>query len=231
MRSFLDQLFRDQEPYLFSLADVLLAMTVAALLTFVLAAVYRATHRGTSYSQAYLQTLFLMSVATAVVMMIIGSNIARAFSLVGALSIIRFRTAVKDARDTGFLFAAIAVGMGCGTQFFMPVIAFTGFVAVMVLAIHYLDFGRKGRPDCILRVTFVKEGEGASAVEPTVREVFKEPRLLNRLADLEDGRQTNVYAVRLSGTDQAEEVETRLRGLPGVEQVALYERDQQEGEE
>ena len=98
---FLDQLFKPSATELFGPTDLFLAMTVAALLTFVLGSVYRYTHRGTSYSQSFLVTLFLMAVATSVVMMIIGSNIARAFSLVGALSIIRFRTAVKDSRDTG----------------------------------------------------------------------------------------------------------------------------------
>ena len=85
---------------LFSATDLLLAMVTAALLSFVLSAVYRHTHRGTSYSQSLLVTMVLMAVATSVVMLIIGSNIARAFSLVGALSIIRFRTAVKDPKDT-----------------------------------------------------------------------------------------------------------------------------------
>ena len=115
---FLDKLLQTAEPDMFSAPDLMLAMCVSALLAYVLAHVYRHTHRGTSYSQSFLVTLFIMSVATAVVMLIIGSNIARAFSLVGALSVIRFRTAVKDARDTGYLFAAMIAGMGCGTQFY-----------------------------------------------------------------------------------------------------------------
>ena len=74
---FLDKLLRTAEPDMFSAPDLLLAMCVAALLAYVLAHVYRHTHRGTSYSQSFLVTLFIMSVATAVVMLIIGSNIAR----------------------------------------------------------------------------------------------------------------------------------------------------------
>ncbi len=117
--SFFDQLFRTAESDIFTFGDVATSMVMSTLLTFVLAHVYRQTHRGTSYSQSFLVTMFLMAVTTSVVMLIIGSNIARAFSLVGALSIIRFRTAVKDSRDTGYLFAAMVVGMGCGTQFYL----------------------------------------------------------------------------------------------------------------
>ena len=230
MRYFLDQLFRNQDPYLFSPADVLLAMTVTALLVLVLANVYRVTHRGTSYSQTYIHTLFIMGVATAVVMMIIGSNIARAFSLVGALSIIRFRTAVKDARDTGFLFAAVAVGMGCGTQFYMPAISFTAFMSALLLLLYYVQYGRKGRPDNIVRVTFRKDDRTAASVEETMRRAFQAPRLLNRILDLEKDFQTWVYASRVSDPNAVVEFEARMRAVPGVTQVAIYERDQHEGE-
>ena len=177
MNSFLDQLFRDQEPYLFGTADVALALTVSALLAYVLATVYRATHRGTSYSRSYIHTLFIMAVTTAVIMMIIGSNIARAFSLVGALSIIRFRTAVKDARDTGFLFAAMVAGMSCGTQFYMPGIVFTAFVSGLMLLLDFSEFGSKRRPDGILRITFKKDDRLAAKIEESLRTTFREPRL------------------------------------------------------
>ena len=111
----LEKLFQPSPTEVFGTGDLLMAMLVSSLLCLALANFYRYTHRGTSYSQSFMITLFAMSVCTAVVMMIIGSNIARAFSLVGALSIIRFRTAVKDPRDTGYLFAAMVAGMGCGT--------------------------------------------------------------------------------------------------------------------
>ncbi len=230
MRSFLDQLFRSQEPYLFSLADVLLAMTVSALLVTALAHLYRSTHRGTSYSQTYVVTLFIMAVATAVIMMIIGSNIARAFSLVGALSIIRFRTAVKDARDTGFLFAAIVIGMGCGTQFYMPAIAFTAFIFVLVLLLDTFEFGGKAKPDNIIRITFKKDEDTVAFVDEGMRATFKTPRLLNRVLDFEDDLQTSVYAARRADPEAIADFESQMRGQPGVVQVAVYEKDQHDGE-
>jgi hypothetical protein len=64
-----------------------------------------------------LQTIVLVGVTVALIMVIIGSDIARAFALVGAMSIVRFRTPLKDSRDLVFVFAAIAVGMACGVQF------------------------------------------------------------------------------------------------------------------
>jgi hypothetical protein len=77
------------------------ALLVAFFLSLVLAYVYRQTHRGVSYSASFVHTMVLMAVTIALIMEIIGSNIARAFSLVGALSIIRFRTAIKELARRG----------------------------------------------------------------------------------------------------------------------------------
>ena len=227
---FLDQLFRDQEPYLFTFADVLLAMTVSMLLAYVFVLVYRSTHRGTSYSQSFIHTVFIMAVATSIIMMIIGSNIARAFSLVGALSIIRFRTAVKDARDTGFLFAAMVAGMGCGTQFYMPAIAFTFFISALILVLHIYEFGKKEKLDNIVRITFKKGDETVEEIDKSIQGTFKSPRLLNRLLDFDEKHATNIYAVRSVSSQDVENFESHMQKVPGVLKVAVFQRDQFEGE-
>lgn len=226
MDYFLSQLFQRSDTTLFSFGDVAVAMTVTALLCLMLTTVYRATHRGTSYAQSFLVSLFLMGVATSVVMMVIGSNIARAFSLVGALSVIRFRTAVKDSRDTGFLFVAIVVGMACGTQFYMPAIALTVFVCALLLVLYHLNYGLKERLESIVRVTFREADDLAPKIESELGKAFREFKLLNRIRDYGDGHVTNVYVVRPGKKTRSEEIETRLQELEGVVSLALYETDQ-----
>src|SRR5690242_15916792 len=100
----------------FTVTDVAVVLALSFVLSAAAATAYKATHRGTSYSQSFAQTLVLMGMITSLIMLIIGSNIARAFSLVGALSVIRFRNAVKETRDVGFMFFVMAVGMACGTR-------------------------------------------------------------------------------------------------------------------
>ena len=223
---FLDKLLRTAEPDMFSAPDLLLAMCVAALLAYVLAHVYRHTHRGTSYSQSFLVTLFIMSVATAVVMLIIGSNIARAFSLVGALSVIRFRTAVKDARDTGYLFAAMIAGMGCGTQFYLAAIAMVGFLSALLLGLYHADFGIKGKIESIVRVTYKRGEDTLAQVDAELGRTFAEHRLINRVLDFGEEHETNVYVVRPGGSLDPAEVERRLRAVEGVTALAMYQSDQ-----
>ena len=223
---FLDKLFKPAQTDIFSAGDLFLAMTVSALLAFVLAHVYRTTHRGTSYSQSFLVTMFMMAVATSVVMMIIGSNIARAFSLVGALSIIRFRTAVKDARDTGYLFAAMIAGMGCGTQFYLASIAMTFFISVMVIVLYATDYGIKQKLESILRITYKKSDGVLDQIEREMGDSFREHRLINRILDFGDDEETNVYVVRPDSSSEPSQVEERLRAVEGVVNLSIYQSDQ-----
>ena len=101
-----------------TLLDVAVVFALSLVLCIMVACVYRATHRGVSYSQSFVHTLVMLGVTVAFIMLIIGSNIARAFTLVGALSIVRFRSAIKETKDLGFVFMVMAIGMACGTQFY-----------------------------------------------------------------------------------------------------------------
>lgn len=76
--------------------------------------IYKSTRRAATVTATFPATLVLLSILIAMVTQVIGDNIARAFSLVGALSVVRFRTVVRDSKDTAFVIAAVAVGMAIG---------------------------------------------------------------------------------------------------------------------
>jgi hypothetical protein len=121
--------------------ELVVALLSSTVLNLALAKLYTVTHGGYSYSKNFLQTIVLVGVTVTLIMVIIGSDIARAFALVGAMSIVRFRTPVKDSRDLVFVFAAIAVGMACGTQFHVFGAIFTAFLAAILLGFHFWRFG------------------------------------------------------------------------------------------
>ncbi|MEU9566359.1 ATP-binding protein [Streptomyces sp. NPDC048161] len=114
----------------FSVADVVAAMALSLILSTVIGYVYRYTHRDVSYSQSCVQTLVIVGMIVALIMLVVGSSLARAFSLVGALSLVRFRNAVKETRDVGFIFPAMAIGMACGARFYT-----LAAVAVVICAV------------------------------------------------------------------------------------------------
>ena len=108
--------------------DVVIRLVTAAILGFGVTWLYRVTRPKAHVTNSFAVTLVLLSVLIAMVTQIIGSNVALAFSLVGALSIVRFRTVVRDTEDTAFVIFSVVIGMAVGTQ--NLVVALSGYVIV-----------------------------------------------------------------------------------------------------
>ena len=122
----------------FTPLNVVLALIVALAAGAIIAVVYKATYRGVLYSPSFTLTLILLCLVTTPVVMCIGSNVALSMGMVGALSIVRFRTAVKDPLDTAYMFWAITMGILIGSNaYVIAVVALLG-IAVILLAISYL---------------------------------------------------------------------------------------------
>ena len=198
----------------FTLWDVVISLGLAFLLTLAIGIIYKRTHRGVSYSQSYVHTLFIMSVTVAFIMLIIGSNIARAFSLVGALSIIRFRHAMKDTRDIGFLFFSMAIGMACGTRFYMTAILGSALLCLMVYLLYKFDFAAKEDTGIVLKIT-TGEGLGDPAMlfEPIVRKHSDYFSLMS-IEPIDRGARMEVlYYARLSNPAKRNEITREIGAL------------------
>ncbi len=114
-----------------SVGEIAIGLIMSVLLAFFIYFVYKKTYTGVMYSKNFNVTLLLITVITTMVMMIIGSNLALSLGMVGALSIIRFRTAVKDTKDSAFIFWGIAVGIACGSGIYT--IAILGSVIIALI--------------------------------------------------------------------------------------------------
>ena len=112
---------------------LVLRIGVAAVIGLVIFISYWASHAGTIYSQKFNVNLVIMTILTATVVTIIGNNIALSLGMVGALSIVRFRTAIKDARDTAYIFWAIVVGIACGAGGFLSALVGSAVVFIIML--------------------------------------------------------------------------------------------------
>jgi hypothetical protein len=123
-----------------------MALCLSLLCIIIITFVYRFTHKSSNYSQAFVQTLFLTGLVTTLIMIVIGSNIARAFSLVGALSIIRFRNAVKETRDVGYIFFCMAVAMACGTRFYLMAFISVTYISAVMAFLHVFNYGSSEKP-------------------------------------------------------------------------------------
>lgn len=129
MKKYLYSLF--EESGSLSVEEIILHVVIAMILGCVIYLSYYFTHAGGVYSKKFNVSLLTLTVLTATVMTVIGNNIALSLGMVGALSIVRFRTAIKDSRDTTYIFWTIIVGICCGVGDY--VVAVVGSAAVFVI--------------------------------------------------------------------------------------------------
>ena len=116
-----------------TLYEIIVRTAAAAVLSMIIYISYWFTHTGTTYSKKFNVSLVTLTILTSSVMAVIGNNIALSLGMAGALSIVRFRTAVKDSRDTIYIFWAVIVGLAAGVADFWVAIVGSGTVFVMLL--------------------------------------------------------------------------------------------------
>ena len=115
--------------------QIILNILVAVILGGVIYLSYYFTHAGGVYSKKFNVSLITLTVLTATVMTVIGNNIALSLGMVGALSIVRFRTAIKDSRDTTYIFWTIIVGICCGVGDYVVACVGSGVVFLVLLVL------------------------------------------------------------------------------------------------
>ena len=123
---------------------------------------YRLSHSGSIYSAKFNVSLMALTVITTTVMIVIGNNIALSLGMVGALSIVRFRTAIKDSRDTVYIFWAIVVGICCGSGDYL--VAAAGSVVVFVVLLVFGRLRTDNRALLILRTARANESKVESLI-------------------------------------------------------------------
>lgn len=124
----------------YSLNQIITHLALAVVLGLAISWLYKHTHRGVSYSHSFVVALVLIVIVTATAIMVIGNNLTRAFGLIGAFSVVRFRAAIKDARDIAFVFFALVEGLASGVGAFeLAVIAFVTFaiITVFLVSTHF----------------------------------------------------------------------------------------------
>jgi uncharacterized membrane protein YhiD involved in acid resistance len=121
-----------------STEQIFIRLGVALLLGVLIFLSYRISHAGTIYSRKFNFTLLMLTLLTTGVMAVIGNNLALSLGMVGALSIVRFRTAIKDSRDTAYIFWTIIVGICCGAGDFMVAAACSGAAFILTITFGYV---------------------------------------------------------------------------------------------
>lgn len=178
-------------------AQAILSLLLAFALSFIWATVYRKTHSGIAYTRSFFFSIILVSPIVAMIMMAIGSNIALSLGLVGSLSVIRFRTVIKDTKDMTFLFMAIAIGLTAGANVWLVGIIGTLVVSAIVVLLSKIGHNSVGSADYIL-IFKSDQKDPWQAIASEARELISW-RQLRGATDLDHGHDFEyTYSVRLA---------------------------------
>ena len=188
----------------------LFAMALTLVLSLLITKVYQLTFTGERYSQSFIHTIVIMSVVVSVVMNVVSGNAGVAFGLFAVFSLIRFRSAVTDAKDISYIFFGLCVGMTSGLYQFGLAIVLTLFASVIFYLLHVWNYG-KGKDTQILKVTVPENLND----DQLLNDVFDEFTLSHSLRKVET---TNLgtmilytYAIRCKDDTNDKDLLDRIR--------------------
>lgn len=196
-----------------SLLDAAIAMTLAFLLGMFIFFVYKRTYCGVMYSASFGASLIAMALITTLVILAVSTNVILSLGMVGALSIVRFRTPVKEAMDIVFLFWAIAVGIVLAAGLLLLAVFGSLFIGAILLAIST----KRNPSDPYILVLHCEDEESEQAARSLVEDRARAVKLKSKTV-LPDAIELN-WEMRLKGSDAS--LVNDLSSLPGVKHAAL----------
>ena len=197
----------------FAVLDFIIAMGIAFALGLFILWGYKKTYNGVMYSSGFGLSLMAMAMITTLVILAVTSNVVLSLGMVGALSIVRFRTAIKEPMDIAFLFWAIAVGIVLGAGM-IPLAVFGSLFVGMVL---WVFVNRKTTDQPYIMILNCTDGEAEVQALEQVREYVKKQVLKSKTVSKNGIEMT--LEVRLKGDDS--EFVNQIAALPGVESAVL----------
>ncbi len=216
IREFLSQFIRTGQ----DITDVLFSLALAIVMGFAISQLYKKTHRGLNYEHTFMATLVLLAPIVTVVMLYIRGDLVLSLGLIGSLSIIRFRTPIKDTRDMVFLFWVIAVGLGAGTFNWGVVAMSTVIIAAVVGLLYFIRYGNSRNTDFVLVING-QEKFKRDEIEKILDDYTSDVRI--RSFDTQEGFWEVIYELRFKSFDShpADALAEKLQALEGLKKVSL----------
>lgn len=208
-------------------------MGLALLLAFAsghtIAWAYMFTHSGLSYSRSYVNTLILMPVIVAMVMMILANNLVLAFGLMAIFAMVRYRSILRDTLDTAYVLAVIVVGLACGTgKFTSAVISCAATVAIMMY-LRFTGFGTRHRYDLIVNIQWVRPAVDLSELRALLQRHSRTTTCASQRSNEGYPGIDLSYRLLLRDPARTQDLLQELRELNGVARVSsLHAADESE---
>ncbi|MEA5018672.1 MAG: DUF4956 domain-containing protein [Erysipelotrichaceae bacterium] len=196
---------------------ILLNFVMATIMGLIIHVSYRFSHSEPVYSARFNVSLVMLTIVTTLVMAVIGNNVALSLGMVGALSIVRFRTAIKDPRDTVYIFWCIAVGICCGVSEY-----FIATVGSAIIFLFLVFFGRVQRNDRYLLI--VRSNPDQEEPIAKLVQVHFDGKAVMRVKNINNNALEMIYELSskiLNKNEKKGSITTKLREIQSVDSINL----------
>lgn len=202
----------------FGFVDVFLSLVVPAVLCIGVVAVYKRTQTHASFSPSFLLMLFMFASLSGGVTLFIGENIARAFGLVGAMSIIRFRNALKEPIDAVFVLWTLTIGMVCGAGYYLAAAFLTVTVAGVTLAVKKLGLAEFETAKTVIKVVTNADADERirAEVEKKLNGYTKAYKMLHEMSEASGDKRTRVYTLTPKKNINVSRIESEISEVEGA---------------
>jgi len=201
-------------------ATLVIALLLAFACGHVIAWMYMFTHTGLSYSRSYVDTLILMPVIVALVMLILSNNLVLAFGLMAIFAMVRFRSILRDTLDTAYVLAVIVLGLACGTLKFTSAVIGCLATAAIMFYFWLTGFGTRHRYDLILNIQWVRPVADLGALRQVLKRHSRSALCASQRSNEGYPGIDLSYRVLLRDPARSHEILDELRTLNGVARVS-----------
>lgn len=200
------------------MTNVIVALSCGLFIAFI----YKKSYRGAGYSAAFTNSMIFLTMITSIVIMVIGNNLARAFGLVGAMSIIRFRTAVKDTQDIVFIFFGLAIGMASGVGYHKMAIFGSLFVGVIIFLLTKSNFTSTKPNDFLLQFAFHPNGDQQLPYIEVIEKYCKRHNIINAKTIDDKNIMELAFYVKFKDKENNAQFISELDKTKGVNNISLF---------
>ncbi len=210
-----------------TVGDILVNLLIAFVCGMFIAWVYKKTAATPGYPPSFLNSMVLLTLITAMVIMIIGNSLARAFGLVGAMSIIRFRTAVKETLDIVFIFFSLAAGLAAGAGAQAIAVVGTVLIGGVVYLLVHLPMLAPQRREYFLQFSYDAGDDARPPYIDVLARHCKRQRLVNASVTNGEGPLQVSYYIQLHDIRDNQALLRDLRRVAGVSHISMAFDDEQ----
>lgn len=205
-----------------TISEIIINILVSLVCSFFITFIYRMSYKGPGYSDSFVNSIIFLSLITSLVIMVIGNNLARAFGLVGAMSIIRFRTAIKETLDIVYIFFGLAIGLAAGVGYHRLAIVGSLFIGTILFLFSKTNLFTLRKEQYLLQFSYYLNEKKAIDYVSVLDNYCSHYEIINIKTTEETSLAEYSYYVSFKKKKNANQFVEELRNVNDVKNINLF---------